>query len=451
MKPFILIQGPVATRSGYGNHTRDLVTSLIRADKYDIQIISLRWGDTPMDALEHDNSNHQEIAKRIVTGNITKQPDIFIQVSVPNEFGLGPDGKPMKVGKYNIGVTAGIETDVVSPEFLQGCNRMDLILTTSEHSKVGFQKSNYEVRDKNTNNKTGDLKLEKPIEVLFEGADLDTYFKTNKIHKSIDTELSDVKDKFCYLFVGHWLRGELGQDRKDVGMMIKTFCEAFKKKSPQNRPGLILKSSHAHFSIIDRDAIMDRIQQIILPYGNDIPNIYLLHGDLTDDEMNSLYNHPKVKAMVSFTKGEGYGRPLQEFSLSGKPVIASNWSGHVDFLHKDYCTLLPGQLNPVHKSAQDNFIVNQSKWFTVNYQYAAKVLQDCIKNYKSYCERSRKQPQYIKDNFSLEKMSKEFCKYIDKGLSNMPQQVSLSLPKLKKTETSKEEKIKLPKLKKVEA
>ena len=448
MKPFILVQGPVATRSGYGNHTRDLVSSLIKADKYDIQIVSLRWGDTPMDALEADNHIHQEIEKRIVTGQINRQPDVFIQVSVPNEFGLGPNGKPMKVGKYNIGVTAGIETDLVSPEFIQGANRMDLILTTSEHSKAGFLKTSWEVRDKKTNVSQGNLKLEKPIEVLFEGADLDTYFKTNKIIKTVDKELSDVKDKFCYLFVGHWLQGDMGQDRKDVGMMIKTFCEAFRKKSSHNRPGLILKTSHAHFSIIDRDALIDKIQAIIAPYGKDIPNIYILHGDLTDSEMNSLYNHPKVKAMVSFSKGEGYGRPLQEFSLTGKPVLASNWSGHIDFLHKDYCTLLPGELTEVHRSAKDKFLIDQAKWFTVNYSYAAKVLQDCMKNYKSYCERSRKQPQYIKDNFSLEKMSEKFIKLIDKGLNNVPQQVSLSLPKLKKSESNK---IKLPKLNKVEA
>ena len=449
MKPFILVQGPVATRSGYGNHTRDLVTSLIKADKYDIQIISLRWGDTPMNALEENNPEHQEIAKRIVRGQINRQPDIFIQVSVPNEFGLGPDGKPMKIGKYNIGVTAGIETDVVPHDFLIGCNRMDLILTTSEHSKKGFLNSTYDQMNNTTKKKEATIKLEKPIEVLFEGVDLDMYFKTDKIQETVLTELSDIKDDFCYLFVGHWLKGDIGQDRKDVGMLIKTFCESFKRKSSHNRPALILKTSHAHFSIIDRDMIMDKVQTIIAPYGKDIPNIYLIHGDFTDNEMNSLYNHPKVKAMLSFTKGEGYGRPLAEFARTGKPIIASNWSGHIDFLHKDYCTLLPGQLNDVHRSAIDKFVIEKSKWFTVNYAYASKVLQDCIKNYKKYCENSRKMPHHIKQNFSLEKMSKIFCKYVDKGLQGVPQQVGLKLPKLKKADKNIT-KITLPKLKKAE-
>ena len=440
-KPFIVIQGPVATRSGYGNHTRDLATALIVQDKYDIQIISLPWGTTPMNALESDNPEHIEIGKRIAKQNIDRQPDVFIQVSVPNEF--------QKVGKYNIGVTAGIETTAVNHEFIQGANKMDLLVVTSEHSKKGFTDISYDAIDNKTKQKTGVLKLEVPVKVLFEGLDLSMYCKTNVIEPTIVNELKDIKNDFCYLFVGHWLKGDMGQDRKDIGMMIKAFCEAFKKKAAKNRPALILKTSHATFSIKDREAITDKIQQIVSQYGDKMPEIYLLHGDLSDKEMNSLYNHPKVKAMVSFTKGEGFGRPLLEFSITGKPVIASNWSGHVDFLNPDYCVMLPGNLTDVHKSAADKMIMKETKWFTVDYGVAAATLQDVVKNYKTYLSKSRKQTQYVKDNFSLERMSEIFKNIVDEGLKGVPQQVGLKLPKLKKVNTEAP-KLKLPKLKKVE-
>lgn len=441
-KPFIVIQGPVATRSGYGNHTRDLATALIWQDKYDIQIISLPWGTTPMNALEPDNPDHIEIEKRIARQNIDRQPDVFIQVSVPNEF--------QKVGKYNIGVTAGIETTAVNHEFIQGANKMDLLVVTSEHSKKGFTDISYDAIDNKTKQKTGVLKLEVPVKVLFEGLDLSMYCKTNVIEPTIVNELKDIKNDFCYLFVGHWLKGDMGQDRKDIGMMIKAFCEAFKKKAAKNRPALILKTSHATFSIKDREAITDKIQQIVSQYGDKMPEIYLLHGDLSDKEMNSLYNHPKVKAMVSFTKGEGFGRPLLEFSITGKPVIASNWSGHVDFLNPDYCVMLPGNLTDVHKSAADKMIMKETKWFTVDYGVAAATLQDVVKNYKTYLSKSRKQTQYVKDNFSLERMAEIFKHIVDDGLKVVPQQVGLKLPKLKKVETEAP-KVKLPKLKKVES
>jgi glycosyltransferase involved in cell wall biosynthesis len=441
IKPFIVVQGPVSTRSGYGNHTRDLVISLIKSNKYDIQIISLPWGACPMNALEFDNKDHQEISKRIARQPITQKPDIFIQVSVPNEF------QPM--GKFNIGVTAGIETTIVPADFLLGANRMDLLLTTSEHSKKGFMESAYDQHDEKTKEKTGVLKFEKPCEVLFEGVDLDVYMKTSKIHQTVSDELKDIKEDFCYLFVGHWLKGHMGQDRKDIGMMLKTFCEAFKRKASHNRPGIILKTSHAGFSIIDRVEIIKKIQSICEPYGDNAPNIYLLHGDLTDSEMNSLYNHPKIKAMVSFTKGEGFGRPLLEFSITGKPIIASSWSGQVDFLNKEYCTLLPGKMTQVHESAADHFIMKEAQWFTVEYAYAAKVLSDVMDNYKKYLELSRKQGHFSKTNFSLEKMGKLFCEYVDNGAKSVPQQVNLSLPKLKKLDETP--KLKLPKLKKVKA
>ena len=326
---------------------------------------------------------------------------------------------------------------------------MNLILTTSEHSKQGFLNSTYEKRDKNTNQSLGTLRLEKPIEVLFEGVDLNLYTKTNDVNELVLNELNSIKEGFNFLFVGHWLKGDLGADRKDIGMLIKTFCEAFKNKLPQNKPGLILKTSHATFSIMDRDELMKKINMITAQYGKSAPSIYLLHGDLTDDQMNSLYNHPKVNAMISFTHGEGYGRPLLEFTLSEKPVIASNWSGHTDFLK--HATLLPGDVAEVHPSATDNWILKGSKWFTVNYGYAISIMRDVVDNYKTYLNSAKRQSYVSRTDFSLDKMSAKFCEYVDSGINSVPKQVQLQLPKLKKVgEVSEAPKITLPKLKKIE-
>jgi glycosyltransferase involved in cell wall biosynthesis len=442
MKPFIVIQGPVATRSGYGEHARDLAYSLIQSNKYDVKIVSLPWGATPMNALDLNNPKHKAISDCIARQNITVRPDVFIQISIPNEF------QPM--GKYNIGVTAGIETDTVSPQFLEGCNRMDLIITTSEHSKQSFEMTSYEMRDKNTNQVTGTLKLEKPVKVLFEGLDLDVYKKHKYDYNTILPELNDIKESFCYLFVGHWLKGDFGADRKDIGSLIKTFCEAFKNKAKQNRPALVLKTSHATFSIMDRDHIMQKVEQLLAPYGIDAPSVYLIHGDLNENEMNALYNHPKIKALVSFTHGEGYGRPLLEFTVTEKPVIAPNWSGQVDFLK--HAVLLPGEVTQVHPSAADDWILRESKWFTVNYGHAAAVLRDMMENYKNYTDNAKRQSYLSKTQFSINQMSAMFCNIVEESLNTMPKQVQLQLPKLKKVgETTDAPKITLPKLKKVEA
>ena len=183
--------------------------------------------------------------------------------------------------------------------------------------------------------------------------------------------------------------------------------------------------------------------------------IYVLHGDLRDDEMNGLYNHPKVKAHVSFTHGEGFGRPLLEASLSEKPVIAPNWSGHTDFLSSSNATLLPGSLNDVKKeSFPKNMHVEGTQWFTVNYNYASKMLKDVFDNYSKYVVKGKKLAIVNQTKFSLDAMTKKFEEILDKHLpkfDELPTPVKLNLPKLKKVSSVVRDapKIELPKLKKV--
>ncbi len=283
--------------------------------------------------------------------------------------------------------------------------------------------------------------LTTPIEVLFEGVDLDTYFKTDEIHKTVDDQLKQIPEQFCFLFVGHWLNGELGQDRKDVGMLIRTFLETFKNK--QNRPALVLKTSQADFSPVDRNILVDKINKIYESTpGNNLPNVYVLHGDLSDSEMNSLYNHPKVKAHITFTKGEGYGRPLAEAALSQKVVVAPNYSGHLDFLKK--AVLLPGELRQIHQSAVwKDVLIAESQWFTVDYGYAMSLMKNIFENYKNYERDAKAQGTLIRKEFNLDKMYEKLINLLTERVPEFPKQVQLKLPQLKKIE--------LPKLKKVEA
>lgn len=429
-KPLVFLMAPVTTVSGYGARSRDIATALIKSDKYHVVIYPTRWGSTPQNALDMGNSDHKAIFDRFISGQLPVQPDVFIQITVPNEF--------QKVGKYNIGITAGIETTVASGEWIEGCNRMDLVLTSSEHAKKVLEGSVWQKHNEQGQH-VGEVKCTTPVDVLFEGVDLQRYFKTNEIHKSIDDQLSEIKESFGFLFVGHWLNGDIGQDRKDVGMLCKVFLESFKKRAPHNQPALILKTSRVDFSPIDKNAIIDRIEQIYASVqGHNLPNIYLLHGDLTDEEMNSLYNHPKIKAHVSFTKGEGYGRPLAEASLSVKPILASNYSGHLDFLK--HGVLLPGTMTNVHPSAAwDKVILKESSWFTVDYGHAGQAMIDVIDNYKNYEINAKKQATLIKKEYSFDKMAEKLVGILDE---KAPKQVEIKLPQLKKIE--------LPKLQKVE-
>ena len=181
---------------------------------------------------------------------------------------------------------------------------------------------------------------------------------------------------------------------------------------------------------------------------NKLPNIYLIHGDFTDKEMNELYNHPKVKAHITFTHGEGFGRPLLEATQSGKPVVAPGWSGQVDFLNQNYAVLLPGNLNQAPKDAFPKDILFDSpdnKWITVNYNVSSNIMKDIVKNYPKYLVKAKQLQIYCKQKFSFEAMKQILEKKIDSYLESLPQSVELKLPKLNKVD---ENKIKLPKLKK---
>jgi glycosyltransferase involved in cell wall biosynthesis len=336
MKPLVFVSCPIDTHSGYGARSRDIVKALIKSEKYDVKILPQRWGNTPFGFLKSDNPDHKLMIDCLWPNpQLPKQPDVWIQITIPNEF--------QPVGKFNIGITAGIETTICAASWIDGLNRMDLNFVSSKHAKDVFLNSVFEERDNNTQQVTRTIKVEKPIEVLFEGVDTNIFKKLDAFNGEVNDTLEDlVKEDFNFLFVGHWLQGEMGQDRKDVGMLIRTFLEIFKDK--KQKPGLILKISSGNYSIMDRDEILDRIRRIEESIGGDLPSIYLFHGELSDDEMNELYNHSKVKASVSFTKGEGYGRPLLEASISGKPIIASNYSGHLDFLDPEMSILLPGEI-----------------------------------------------------------------------------------------------------------
>ena len=444
MKPLMLITGPVATRSGYGSHARDLVRSLVAMDKFDIRINSMRWGNCPMNALNEQDPNDKIISDRIMKdGNLHRQPDVHIQISVPNEFN--------PLAKYNIGVTAGIETTAPKPEWIDGLNRMNMNIVPSQFTKKVFKDVSYEKVDEKTNQKIGVLKLLKPMEVLFEGVDTKIFKKTNEFSEDFTKQINKIDEKVVFLYTGHWLQGKIGQDRKDTGMLVKTFLETFKNR--KNPPALLMKTSGATFSVIDRNEIMTKLKDVKDTVKGKLPKVYVLHGDLTDEEMNQMYNHPKVRAHISFTHGEGFGRPLLEASLSEKPVVASNWSGHKDFLNSKLAVLLPGNLVDVPKSGlSKDFRIDGAKWFTVNYQYASKVLLDIYKNKRKYSLNAKKLTMFNRTTFSLDNMTRKFSGILDKYLpkfEDSPQQVDLKLPKLKKVGDDKPKKIQLPKLKKV--
>jgi glycosyltransferase involved in cell wall biosynthesis len=421
-KPLFVISSPFDSYSGYGARSRDLIKAIIDLDKYDVKLVPQRWGGTAWGFCKN-NPNWEFLWGHKMTPEFENtQPDIWMQITIPSEFN--------PIGKYNIGVTAGIEATVCRVEWVDGLNKMDMNWVSSKFSKDVFENVVYD--RKNNGIVEGRIAVNKPIHVIFEGADLNVYKPLKSIEiKNIN--FSTIPEQFNFLFVGHWMNGNLGNDRKNLGLLIFEFFQTF--KNTKNKPALILKATTGVSSYISRNEILDRINSIRkLIDSKDLPNIYLINGDLDDSEMNELYNHPKVKCMISLTKGEGFGRPLLEFSLTQKPIIASGWSGHLDFLKPEFTMLLQGVLEPVHESAANDWLIKEAMWFKPTQQKISTSMKDMVKNYKKVLEMSKRQSHFSKSNFSWENMKDLIGKTLDENVKEFPKQVELVLPKLIKLE-----------------
>jgi hypothetical protein len=327
-------------------------------------------------------------------------------------------------------MTAGIETTAAAGEWIEGLNKMDMNVVTSRHSKKVFDDADYTKEFQDGSGRKEQLRSTKPMEVCFWGANTDIYKITDQKVDSVEKVMSTIPEQYAFLFVGQWTHDHPFFDRKDIGNLIKTFLNAFKDRP--NKPCLILKTSGTNYSKMDKDAILKKIRIVESQVQGDLPKIYLIHGELNDVEMNALFNHEKVKCHISFTHGEGFGHPLLLASLSGKPLLVSDWSGHLDFLSTNKDCLLPGRVEPIPAGSANQWLIKESAWFNVSYSLA----EERMKQY--YFSMS----QRIKDNavtlanhnakhFSTQSMDKTLQAIFEKYVPEFAVEQKIVIPQLK--------------------
>ena len=343
MKKKILLKGPLLTRSGYGEQARFALRSLrAHEDKFDIFIQPLEWGKTSWvnDLNDERDWIDQTIEKSIFFIQQGGKFDYSLQVTVPNEF--------EKIAETNIGYTAGIETTKVAPQWLEKSNAMDRLIVVSNHSRETFQKTVYTAINESTKEEIP-YTLQTPVDVV--------NYPVKKYESLPEVELNLEYD-FNFLCIS-----QMGP-RKNIPNLIKWFIKEFK----DDEVGLVIKTNVMKNSLVDRRSTERNIKEIIASETKDRKcKIYLLHGDMTDEEIHSLYLHKKIKSFVSLTHGEGFGLPLFEAAYSGLPVITIGWSGQCDFLFDEKGKArfyeVSFDIQPVQKEAVwDGVIQKDSMW-----------------------------------------------------------------------------------------
>ncbi len=387
----VLLKAPLLTRSGYGEQARFALRSLrSREDLFDIYIQPLQWGQTSWISNMDDERRwiDQTIEKTIGYIQSGGKFDISLQVTIPNEF--------QRIAPVNVGYTAGIETTKVSHQWIQKVNEMDKIITISSHSKRVFENTEYQAQIEQTGQQVT-LKTQVPIEYV------NYPVKTYESVPELELELAT---SFNFLAVAQF------GPRKNLQNTIKWFVEEFR----DDDVGLVIKSNIAKNCFMDRRRLHGDLTNFLRQQGERQCKVYLLHGDMTDEEMHSLYCNPQIHAFVSLPHGEGFGLPIFEAAYSGLPVVATGWSGQLDFLvdteGREHFYNVAFDLQPVQKEVVwDGVIIKDSMWAYPREGSAKEQMRACYKEQTGNAPTNLRQHEYatqLQERFSEEAQYKKF-------------------------------------------
>lgn len=387
-----IIFAPVYSRSGYGDHAREVVEFILNETTMKLSIVPTSWGRNQDSYYTQKSNLIENINKRIITKIEESNYDCCITVGMPTEF--------KTIGEYNIGITAGVETTRISKEFIYNANQMDLVIVPSEFTRTVFENTHY------INDTQQELKLECEICVVNEFASSEFYEDTPSTKET--SMLSGISEEFCFLSVGQWITSETDDGgRKNIKSLIRTFIDTFGGNYDKQKPALVLKTNGCNFSFTDKNNIERMIQEIIDSHNDfNRPNIYLVHGNLNTHEMHELYSDPKIKSYISHSRGEGFGRPLLESALCELPIICPNFGGYLDFLNKDNSCLIEGTL--VDVGVTNNLFCENAKWTQIDESKSSSAMKMVYENYDKYKSKIVKSRRDIVTNFSCKSATSKY-------------------------------------------
>ena len=397
MKIRTLVRCPAYTSSGYGLHSRQIIHSLLSDLVFDVHVEVLNWGSCAWTIEENEKQILRPLVEKFMQAKQNNQEnwDLFIHVTIPNEW--------ERKGKFNVGVTAGTETDRISPNWAQKCNEMDLVIVPSDHAKQSFDNTVIDWENQQTGEK-GQLKVAKPLLVCNEGVDTSIFKKLSCEFLSDAIKSLKFTADFNFLCVGQWGKGGYGEDRKNIANTIKWFIEAFRCRKDV---GLVLKLNMARNHLLDEEMVVKRIEEIKANYDkDDVPPIHLIHGYLKPEEMASLYSHPQIKSFVSFSNGESWGLPLLEAAACEIPIISTNWGGQLSFLKKGFFSPVAYDLKDIPNAAVwEPILIKGSRWANVREDDAKNRMQKMV-------------AQYVKPRDWAKELSKEIKEKFDEKVTN---------------------------------
>lgn len=381
----VLLRAPLLTNSGYGVHSRQIFEWLSKRKDVDLYVECLQWGRT---SWLIERSSEGGLVGKIMDCSRPfdkKEIDMSIQVQLPDEW-------DESIGRVAIGVTALVETDRCSKEWVDKCNKMTHIVVPSTFTKNVLKRSGI---------------FTKPISVIPE------WYNNNIVNKSEvskvlnDERYDNISEDFSILMIGTLTSQNPQDDRKNLVNTIKWVTEEFQG---QEDVSIVLKTNFGKGTTSDRKLCKEYLGNLKRQLGtSEFPKLKLLHGNMSSKEIAAIYNHHKIKLYVSATRGEGYGLPLIEAAVAGLPIVATNWSGHLEFLNREYFGAVDYNLVELTPDRIDGRIFEKGfRWAEPSENSFKREIRKVYENYSETKSKSRKMAKDVRINFNSKVIKRKY-------------------------------------------
>lgn len=350
----IKYSGPLMDSSGYGSAARQYVYSIQTVKDIDLTL--------HYETFETEKTNHGERhakIKELLEKNIPYKyhiihmtPDLFSRLKENN--------------KYNIGYAAW-ETDRLPRNWADYCNQMNEIWVPSDYNVGCFKRSGVTV----------------PVIKIPHAIEID---KDNQINTKLEIT-SD--NSFIFYSIGQWI------ERKNMLGLLKAYLTEF---DSDEKVCLVIKSYRLNTSIKEQEIIKEQVKALKATLRlNQYPPIKFFGQLFTRDEIKALHNACDV--YVAPVRSEGWGIPIAEAMTYEKPVIATNYSGQIEFAKPEHSYLIDCQETPCAGMIFGDYNGKMS-WAEPDLMHLKKLMRHTFNNRKEAKEKGKKAKKYIEKNYN---------------------------------------------------